>query len=73
MSNFEPNKKGLAALQKQAEKAVKESLEAVAARHASSTDATIRSAIKREMKKRGFSDFEPGKDMIDVVKQSGGG
>jgi hypothetical protein len=71
MANFEPNRKGLAAFEKQATKALQEGVNAVAQRHAGASKAVIRSALVAEMKRRGFADFEPGDDLVKRIHDAG--
>lgn len=71
MAKFGMDKRAQNDFEKQVAKATQEAIEAVTKRHAGGSDSTIKGALVREMKARGFADFKPTKELIDAIKNAG--
>lgn len=69
MANFKPHEAGLKAFEKQAQRALQDGVNAVSSTHGGEVAATIRRALRAEMKRRGFVDFEPGDELVRQVQK----
>ncbi len=59
--------------QKRLQQAVTDGADAVAKTLAGASRKAIRDALIIELKRRGFADFEPPKDLIDRIRAEGSG